>query len=69
MGGKYTPSQKKAIEKYIREKTDDIRVRLPKGSKEKFKKAAERRNLSLSKYLNYLVDRDIKELDDLDLPV
>ena len=69
MGGKYTPSQKRAIEKYVREKTDDIRVRLPKGTKEKFKKAAERRNLSLSKYLNYLVDRDIEELDDLDLPV
>lgn len=51
MGSKYTDAQKKASIKYISEKTDDIRIRTLKGTKEKWKRAAEERNLSLTQFV------------------
>lgn len=51
MGSKYTDAQKKASIKYISEKTDDIRIRTLKGTKEKWKQAAEERNLSLTQFV------------------
>lgn len=37
MGNKYTDAQKKASNKYIIEKLDEIKVRVPKGKKEEIK--------------------------------
>ena len=39
---------KNAIKKYIAEKTDDIRVRAPKGTKEEWKAYAESKGVSLN---------------------
>lgn len=39
---------KNAIKKYIAEKTDDIRVRAPKGTKEEWKAYAESKGISLN---------------------
>ena len=36
----YTEAQKKASIKYMAEKTDDIRLRVPKGLKDKYKTVA-----------------------------
>ena len=35
MGSRYTEAQKAASLKYLKEKTDDIRIRTPKGKKDK----------------------------------
>lgn len=41
MADKYTEAQKRASIKYMQEKTDDIRLRVPKGTKDRWKAAAE----------------------------
>lgn len=41
MGAEYTPAQAKASSKYVKEKTDQIIVRVPKGQKEKIREHAE----------------------------
>lgn len=51
MGSKYTDAQKKASIKYLQEKTDDIRIRTPKGTKERWKQAAEKKNVSLTQFV------------------
>lgn len=61
MGGKYTESQKKASIKYLQEKTDDIRIRTPKGTKEKWKQAAEERGQSLTQFIVDTIEKEIEE--------
>ena len=61
MGGKYTEAQKKASMKYLQEKTDDIRIRTPKGTKEKWKEAAGRHGKSLNQFIFDTIENEIKE--------
>lgn len=42
MGNQYTESQKRATNKYLTEKIDEIKVRVPKGEKEILKAHAEK---------------------------
>ena len=51
MGGMYTESQKKAANKYLAEKVEDIRIRVPKGEKELIKAAAEQEGKSVNAYI------------------
>lgn len=51
MGSKYTDAQKKASIKYIQEKTDDIRIRTVKGTKERWKQAADEKGMSLTQFV------------------
>lgn len=51
MGSKYTDAQKKASIKYIQEKTDDIRIRTQKGTKERWKQAADAKGMSLTQFV------------------
>lgn len=44
----YTEAQKRAAMKYMKEKTDDIRLRVPKGTKERWKALAEARGISMT---------------------
>lgn len=60
MGGTYTEAQKKATEKYLAGKTDDIRLRLPRGTKDRWKAAADLEGKSLTRYVFDLVEKDIK---------
>ena len=46
-----TESQKKANKKYIDEKTDTIYLRVKKGLKADIKKAADKRNLSVTAFI------------------
>ena len=46
----YTPSRKKAIDKYLNEKVDSIMVRVPRGQKDLIRAAAEKHNKSLNQY-------------------
>lgn len=56
----YTEAQKKASIKYISEKTDDIRLRVPKGLKEKYKIEAEKRSMSMTQFIIECVENAIK---------
>lgn len=51
MGGKYTEAQKKASIKYLAEKTDDIRIRTPKGMKDRWKEAAAISGVSMQQFI------------------
>lgn len=51
MSGKYTEAQKKATIKYLEEKTDAIRIRVPKGTKDRWKGAAQTAGESLNSYI------------------
>lgn len=55
----YTEAQKKASLKYMAEKTDDIRLRVPKGLKEKYRKEAEKRGASMTQFIINCVEKEI----------
>ncbi|MGN0648525.1 MAG: hypothetical protein ACI4J3_07845 [Oscillospiraceae bacterium] len=61
MGGKYTDAQKKASMKYLSEKTDDIRIRVPKGTKERWRTHATEQGKSLTSLITDLVETDIEQ--------
>jgi len=53
-------SRKKANEKYF-DKCDDIKIRVPKGHKDIYKKQAEIKGMSLNGYIVSLLERDRTE--------
>ena len=59
MGGKYTEAQKNASLKYMKEKTDDIRIRVPKGTKARWASAAEAQGKSLQRFIIDLVEENL----------
>ena len=54
-------ARKKANKKYIAEKTDDIRLRVKKGTKERYQKEAETRGISMTKFIIDCVEREITD--------
>lgn len=56
----YTEAQKRANIKYLKEKTDDIRIRVPKGKKDEYKQQAESKGESLNAYIIRLIEQDIQ---------
>lgn len=60
MGARYNEAQKKASMKYLAEKTDDIRIRVPKGRKAEIQAAAEKQGESLNAYVIGAVERRMK---------
>ena len=61
----YTEAQARATKKYIKEKTDDIRLRVAKGTKELWKEEAEKRGMSMTKFVKLCVEKEIKNGDML----
>ena len=59
MGEKYTEAQKNASIKYLKEKTDSIQIRTPKGTKERWKEAAADRGKSLNQFIVNAVEAEI----------
>lgn len=55
----YTEAQKKASIKYMSEKTDDIRLRVPKGLKDKYKSEAQKRGISMTQFIINCVEKEI----------
>lgn len=52
MGERYTDAQKRASIKYMQDKTDDIRLRVPKGTKATWQAAAEKAGAaSMTRYV------------------
>nr|DAU92988.1 MAG TPA: Alginate and motility regulator [Bacteriophage sp.] len=56
MGSRYTEAQKAASLKYLKEKTDDIRIRTPKGKKDKIAAYAKEHGESLNAFINRAID-------------
>lgn len=63
MGSKYNEAQKRASTKYLEEKTDDIRVRAPKGTKERWRAEAEKRGKSTTRFIIDSVETAIKNFN------
>lgn len=63
MGDKYTDAQKKASIKYLKEKTDSIQIRTPKGTKDRWKDAASSRGKSLNQFIVDTMETEIEKDD------
>lgn len=63
MGDKYTEAQKKASMKYLKEKTDSIQIRAAKGTKERWKTAAEARGKSLNQMIIDTMEAEIQKTE------
>lgn len=59
MGEKYTDAQKNASIKYLKEKTDSIQIRTPKGTKDRWKAAADKAGVSLNRFIADAVESTI----------
>ena len=57
----YSEAQKKATAKYMKNKLDDITVRVPKGKREVYKAHAERKGKSLNALIVELLEKDMQE--------
>ncbi len=63
MGDKYTEAQKNASIKYLKEKTDSIQIRTPKGTKERWKTAAAAHGKSLNQFIVDTMNSEIGEVE------
>jgi hypothetical protein len=59
---RYTEAQNKATQKYIKENLEEIKFRVKKGEKDRYKAAAEKAGLSMAKFFvsaaNEKIERD-----------
>lgn len=53
-------ARKKANDKYIKEKCDEIKIRVPKGKKEIIQNYAKSKNTSVNNLVNKLLDEEMK---------
>ena len=58
MGAKYTEAQKRATLSYLKENTDELKIRMQKGKKQEYREAAEKHGY---KSLNQFVIDAIEE--------
>ena len=57
---RYTEAQKKSAEKYLHEKVEDIRIRVPKGQREIIKAYAEKQGKSLNQFIVDLIAKEME---------
>lgn len=55
----YSEAQKRATAKYMKANLEDIKIRVPKGQRERYKAAAELAGKSLNQYIIDLIENDI----------
>ena len=48
----------------MQEKTDDIRLRVPRGTKERWMEAADRAGMSMTKFVMEAVENKMKDRED-----
>ena len=58
---RYTEAQKRSAEKYLSEKVEDIRIRVPKGKKAIIKEYAEKQGKSLNQFIVDLIEDAIEK--------
>ena len=57
----YNEKSKKATMKYIKNNLEEVRFRVKKGDKERYKEHAQKRGKSLTALIVELLERDIEE--------
>ena len=57
----YSKAQKEATARYMKNNLDDIKIRVPKGKRDKIRAYAESKGMSLNAYINDLIDKDMKK--------
>lgn len=57
---KYSKAQNKATQKYIKNNYDDIKIRVPKGKRDIYKKHAEKLGKSLTQLIVELLEENLK---------
>ena len=57
----YSEAQNKATQKYLSENMEQLRIWMPKGSKQKIKDFAEQQNLSMAEYVRKLIQMDMEK--------
>lgn len=57
---RYTEAQNRATQKYIRENLEEIKFRVKKGEKDRYKTAAESAGLSMAKFFLIAADEKIE---------
>lgn len=55
----YTPAQNKATQKYIKENLEEVKFRVKKGEKAKYKDAAQKAGLSMAQFFLTAADEKI----------
>lgn len=66
----YNESQKRATAKYMRENLDDIKIRVKKGERDRYKALASRLGLSVNQLFVQAVENYIAEhIDELSDPL
>ena len=60
---RYTQAQKKAAQKYLSEKIDDIKVRVEKGKRAVIKDHADKQNESMNQYIINAIDERMQRED------
>ena len=58
----YSDASRKATTKYIKANLDDIKFRVPKGTREIYKAYAETQGKSLNAYIVDLIEADMKRV-------
>ncbi|MHB8065860.1 MAG: antitoxin [Ruminiclostridium sp.] len=58
-----TKAKLKANERYIKGKTDEIKVRVPKGDKEKIKETADQAEMSVNAFINNAIQEKIERIN------
>ena len=59
MGNRYTEAQKKASIKYLKDNTDSIQIRTPKGTKDRWKDIAALHGKSLNQMIIEVMEAEI----------
>lgn len=58
---RYTEAQKKSADKYLKEKVEEFKVRVPKGQKQIIKDYAATQGKSLNQFIVDLIDTEINK--------
>lgn len=58
---KYSDKQKEHTMNYIKNNLDEIKIRVPKGNKDKYKALAEKKGLSLTQLIVSLLEEEMSE--------
>lgn len=54
-------AQRNAVDKYLKEKVEEFKIRVPKGKKEIIQNHAKSKGKSLNSFVNEAIDKEMKE--------
>ena len=57
----YTPAKKRANDKYLTTKVDNILIRVPKGKKAAIQDAANEKGISVNQFINDAIDQAMEQ--------